>query len=140
MKNPDSGATFEPAIEYVGNRTIVAVLRDMAGMGDPAGDRHTWQTVSTDMGVSFSPLVDILDLAHVEQYTFGEQRAQIMIESDRDGDGSPDADSGWLELYNGSSVYSVSGLSSSHWRLRLRLSATAASGSPRVVQVRVTPR
>ncbi len=52
-KNPASGATFEPAIEYVGNRTIVAVLRGLAG------DRHTWQTVSTDMGVSFSPLVDI---------------------------------------------------------------------------------
>ncbi len=59
MEKPDSGATFEPAIEYVGNRTIVAVLRDAAGMGDPAGDRHTWQTISTDMGVSFSPLADI---------------------------------------------------------------------------------
>ena len=53
MDDPDAGATFEPAIEYVGNRTIVAVLRDYPGNG------HTWQSVSTDMGASFSPLVDI---------------------------------------------------------------------------------
>lgn len=33
--NPDSRATFEPAIAYAGNRTIVAVLRDMAGTSDP---------------------------------------------------------------------------------------------------------
>jgi hypothetical protein len=54
-----SRATFEPAIEYVGNRTIVAVLRD----AEPgaSGGCHTWQTVSTDMGVSFAPLVDIAD-------------------------------------------------------------------------------
>ena len=52
-KDPNGGATFEPAIEYVGNRTIVAVLRD------GAGDRYTWQTVSTDMGASFGPLQEI---------------------------------------------------------------------------------
>ncbi len=54
-----SRATFEPAIEYVGNRTIVAVLRD----AEPAasGGCYTWQTVSTDMGASFAPLVDISD-------------------------------------------------------------------------------
>ena len=52
-KDPDGGATFEPAIEYVGNRTIVAVLRDAAG------NRHTWQTVSTDMGATFAPLEEI---------------------------------------------------------------------------------
>ncbi len=50
--NPDSGATFEPAIEYVGDRTIVSVLRDYA-------NQHTWQTVSTDMGLTFSTPVDI---------------------------------------------------------------------------------
>ena len=83
---------------------------------------------------------DNLDIAHVEQYTFGEQRVQMMIEADRDGDGNPDANSGWRELYNGSNVYPVSGLRSSHWRLRLRLSATDAAGSPKVVQVRITPR
>lgn len=49
----DSGATFEPGIEYIGNRTIIAVMRD------GAGNRHTWQSVSRDMGESFSPLVDI---------------------------------------------------------------------------------
>ena len=48
-KQPQGGATFEPAIEYVGNRTIVAILRD------GAGNRYTWQTTSTDMGASFSP-------------------------------------------------------------------------------------
>ncbi len=64
----------------------------------------------------------------------------MMIEADRDGDGSPDADSGWRELYNGSNVYAVSGLRSSHWRLRLHLSATEPAGSPKIVQVRVTPR
>jgi hypothetical protein len=52
-----SRATFEPAVEYVGNRTIVAVLRD----AEPgaSGGGYTWQTVSTDMGASFAPLVDI---------------------------------------------------------------------------------
>lgn len=55
-----SGATFEPALEYVGNRTIVSVLRDMTNASsDPAGDRHTWQTVSANMGTSFAPLTDI---------------------------------------------------------------------------------
>ncbi len=254
MKNPDSGATFEPAIEYVGKRTIVAVLRDVAGTGDPAGDRRTWQTVSADMGASFSPLVDIsakisggmpngawqrariykesnpdfqhgnpldyargegrlwgfgihctgggwgasphtrkpavywsddngqswfgpqllhgpmypgtdtgygdlkrrrdgtfvaatyycppdnLNIADVEQYTFGEQRAKAMIEADRDGDGTPDASSGWCELYNGANVYAVSGLSASRWRLKLHLSTVAPAGSPKIVQVRVSPR
>ena len=57
IRDSSSRPTFEPAIEYVGNRTIVAVLRAM----EPAasGGRHTWQTVSTDMGDSFAPLVDI---------------------------------------------------------------------------------
>lgn len=60
VRKPFSGATFEPAIEYVGKRTIVSVLRDMTEAGaDPAGDRHTWQTVSTDMGATFGSLVDI---------------------------------------------------------------------------------
>ncbi len=52
--DPDAGPTFEPAIEYVGNRTIVAVMRGLK-------TRHTWQSVSTDMGVTFSPQVDIAD-------------------------------------------------------------------------------
>lgn len=59
MRNRGSKATFEPAIEYVGNRTIVAILRD----AEPgaSGGCHTWQTVSTDMGRSFGPLFDIAD-------------------------------------------------------------------------------
>ncbi len=248
QKSPDSVATFEPAIEYVGNRTIVAVLRHG---GAAAGNRkqRTWQTISTDMGASFRPIADIsakingglpngswqrarlykesnpcfqhnspldcargegrlwgfglhsneggytrkpvvywsddnaqswhgpqllhgpmypgtdtgygdlkrrrdgtfvaatyycppdnLDIADVEQYTFGGQRARIMIEADRDGDGNPDADSGWRELYNGSNVYAVSGLGASRWRLKLRLDSIGSAGSPKVVQVKVSPR
>jgi hypothetical protein len=57
IRDSSSRATFEPAIEYVGNRTIVAVLRAMEP--GASGGRHTWQTVSTDMGASFAPLVDI---------------------------------------------------------------------------------
>ena len=52
-KSADSGATFEPAIEYVGNRTIVAILRDASG------DNRTWRTFSHDMGASFSAPEDI---------------------------------------------------------------------------------
>ena len=248
QKSPDSVATFEPAIEYVGNRTIVAVLRH-GGAG--AGDRkqRTWQTASTDMGVSFSPLVDIsakingglpnaswqrariykesnpcfqhdnrlnyargegrlwgfgihstkggytrkpvvywsddnaqswhgpqllhgpmhpgtdtgygdlkrrrdgtfvaatyycppdnLNTADVEQYTFGGQRAKMMIEADRDGDGKADADSGWRELYNGAHVHAVSGLAARRWRLKLHLDSTHTSGSPEIVQVKVSLR
>jgi len=57
MRKQGTKPTFEPAIEYVGNRTIVAVLRDADRFGSGGG--HTWQTVSTDMGASFAPLVDI---------------------------------------------------------------------------------
>ena len=51
--DPNSPASMEPAIEYVGNRTIVAVMRD------GVKNRRTWQCVSTDMGASFSRPVDI---------------------------------------------------------------------------------
>ncbi|MEA1951350.1 MAG: sialidase family protein, partial [Planctomycetota bacterium] len=53
-KDPRGGATFEPAIEYVGKRTIVAVMRGLR-------NRRTWQAISTNMGASFSPPVDISD-------------------------------------------------------------------------------
>ena len=46
-------AAFEPAVEYLGNRTIIAILRDNAARN------CTWQTKSTDMGASFAPLSDI---------------------------------------------------------------------------------
>jgi len=238
----DGGATFEPAIEYVGRRTIVAVMRDAAG------NRHTWQTVSTNMGASFSPPVDISDkinggvpnglwqrarlykesnpyfqldnqldyargegrlwgfglhsmgggytrkpvvywsddngqswlgpellhgpmrpgtdtgygdlkrrvdgtfvaatyyadrkstVADVEQYTFGGERAKVKIEADRDGDGSPDADSGWREVHNGRNAFSLSALGATHWRLRLFLSSPNQAGSPRIRSVRIAPR
>ncbi len=240
--NPDSGATFEPAIEYVGNRTIVAVMRDAAG------NRHTWQSVSRDMGASFSPLVEISDqvnggapngvwqrvrlykesnpyfqfnnkldyskdegrlwgfglhsngggytrkpvvywsdddgrswngpellhgtmspgtdtgygdlkrrvdntfvaatyyatrdskVADVEQYTFGGDRVSLRVEVDRDGDGSPDASSGWRDVYGGRDMLSVSLLAAPRWRLSLLLSATQTSGSPEVSSVVVTPQ
>ena len=51
----NSGATVEPAIEYVGNRTIVAVMRD------GVHNRWTWQAISTDMGAFFSKTVHIGD-------------------------------------------------------------------------------
>ena len=49
-------AAIEPSIEYVGNRTIVSVIR---GYNDSLG--NTWQAVSTDMGASFGPQFDISD-------------------------------------------------------------------------------
>ena len=241
-KDPDGGATFEPAIEYVGERTIVAVMRDAAG------NRRTWQTVSTDMGASFETPVDISDKinggisngswqrvrlykesnpyfqynnrldyargegrlwgfglhsmgggytrkpvvywsddngkswqgpqllhgpmhpgtdtgygdlkrrvdntllaatyycqprdsseADLEQYTFGGERARLMIEVDRNGDGSPDADSGWHEIYNGRSVLARFSLSAPRWRVQLQLRSNDSSDSPRIRRVRLTP-
>ncbi|CAI8025380.1 hypothetical protein GBAR_LOCUS14666 [Geodia barretti] len=244
--DPAGRATFEPAIEYVGDRTIVAVLRDAARRerGDPG---CTWQAVSTDMGASFSAPVDISDridggvpgglwqrarlyqesnpsfqcgnrldfaagegrlwgfglhsigggytrkpvvyhshdhgrswrgpellhgpmrpgtdtgygdlkrrvdgtfvaatyyanrdstVADVEQYTFGGERAQVMVEADRDGDGMPNLDSGWRELHDGENLVTVSGLPAERWRLRLALSATETSGWPSVRRFTVTP-
>ena len=241
-KEPDRGATFEPAIEYVGQRTIVAVMRDAAG------NRRTWQTVSTDMGASFDTPVDISDkinggvpnglwqrvrlykdsnpyfqhnnqldysrgegrlwgfglhsngggytrkpvvywsddngrswegpqllhgtmypgtdtgygdlkrridntylgatyyanrdstVADLEQYTFGGERAKVMIEADRNGDGIPDSSSQWHEVYNGRTVISRSTRSAPRWRFRLHLSSSNSSGSPRIRSVKITPR
>ena len=241
--DPDSGATFEPAIEYVGNRTIVAVMRDATG------NRRTWQAISTDMGGSFGAPVDISDqvnggvenglwqrarlykesnphfqhnsdrrshargegrlwgfglhsmgggytrkpvvywsddngntwngpellhgpmhpgtdtgygdlkrrsdgtfvaatyyanrdstVADVEQYTFGGQRAKVMIEADREGDAKPGPDSGWRELCHGLNTFALSGLETGRWRLRLRLSSPDPAASPRIRRVTVTPR
>jgi len=241
-KAPNGGATFEPAIEYVGNRTIVAVMRDAAG------NRHTWQTISTDMGASFSRPIDISDninggvenglwqrarlykesnpyfqhnnqlncvrgegrlwgfglhsngggytrkpvvywsddngrawhgpqllhgqmypgtdtgygdlkrrvdntfvattyyanrdstIADVEQYTFGGERAKVIIEVDCDGDGVPDASSGWYEVYNGRNVFGLSSLLAARWRLRLVLSSTSTACSPKIHRVKITLR
>jgi hypothetical protein len=242
-RDPDSSAAFEPAIEYVGNRTIVGVMRGYR-------NRRTWQTISTDMGVSFSQQTDISDqikgsvsnglwqrarlykesnpyfqynnqlnyarsegrlwgfgihsmgggytrkpvvywsddngkswhgpellhgpmhpgtdtgygdlkrrvdgtfvaatyycqpgnrstVADVEQYTFGGERAKVMVEADRDGDGVPDADSAWCEVYNGWNVFSLSALRGARWRLRLLLSSTNTAGSPKIRRAKITPR
>ena len=240
--DPDGGATFEPAIEYVGNRTVVAVMRDAAD------NRRTWQSVSTDMGSSFSPPVDIssqvdagvpngvwqrvrlykesnpyfqyknrLDYskgegrlwgvglhsngggytrkpvvywsddngqtwkgpellhgalypgtdtgygdlkrridntfvaatyyatrdsttADVEQYTFGGERARLIIETDQDGDGEPDVDSGWRELHSGSNVIPLSSLSPRRWRFRLFLSSNDKVRGPKIGSVDIAVR
>ena len=74
--DPDSSATYEPAIEYVGNRTIVAVLRCSS-----TNQQRTWQAVSTDMGVSFSPQTDISDQIKGGVPNGRWQRARIYKES-----------------------------------------------------------
>jgi len=238
---PMTHRNFEPAVEYVGNRTIVAVMRGMA-------NDYTWQSVSTNMGASFSPPIDISDkinggipnglwqrarlykesnpyfqynnqlnyargegrlwgfglhsigggytrkpvvywsddngeswhgpellhgpmypgtdtgygdlkrrvdntfvaatyyanrdstIADVEQYTFGGERAKMMIEVDSDGDGAPDASSAWYEVYNGRNVFCLSSLSAARWRFRLVLSSTNTAGSPKIRRVKITPR
>ena len=74
QSDPDAHATFEPAIEYVGNRTIVAVMRDYH-------TRHTWQSVSADMGATFSPQVDIANQINGGVANGQWQRARIFKES-----------------------------------------------------------
>ncbi len=239
---PHEGPNFEPAIEYVGNRTIVAVLRGLQ-------NKRTWQTVSTNMGASFSPPVDIsaginggipnglwqrtrlykesnpffqctnqLDFARgegrlwgfglhsmgggytrkpvvywsddngqswlgpellhgpmhpgtdtgygdlkrrvdgtfvaatyycppgskssvadLEQYTFGGEKAQVMIEADRNGDGAPDANSAWREVRDGQNAFSLSDFEAAQWRLRISLNSTETSGSPKILRVKIAP-
>ncbi len=240
-EQPESGATFEPAIEYVGNRTIVAILRD------GAGTRHTWQTISTDMGASFAPLEEISDkinggisnglwqrarlykesnpyfqydnpmdyskgegrlwgfgihsmgggytrkpvvywsddngsswqgpellhgpmhpgtdtgygdmkrrvdntfvaatyyadresdVADLEQYTFGGARGRLLLESDSDGDGNPEAESRWYELLDGDNAFSVSSLPGSRWRVTLRLSGSNTDQKTAISHIEIAP-
>ena len=240
-KNPQGGATFEPAIEYVGNRMIVAILRD------GAGNRYTWQTSSTDMGATFAPLEDITpkikggvpngrwqrarlykesnpyfqhdnlldyskgegrlwgfgihsmgggytrkpvvywlddngsswqgpellhgpmhpgtdtgygdmkrrvdntfvaatyyadrdsDVADLEQYTFGGARGRLLLESDSDGDGDPEANSGWRELRDGDNVFSVSSLSGGRWRVTFQLSGGTPDAKIAISQIEIAP-
>ena len=237
---PHSGAAFEPAIEYVGKRTIVAILRDSPG-------NHTYQSVSADMGRSFSDPVDVSDqvdggvtdgawkrarlykdsnptfqhgnrldyaagegrlwgfglhsigkkrtrkpcvywsddngrtwqgpqllhgkmhpgtdagygdlkrrvddtyvgaayyatrdstVSDIEQYTFGGGRARLMVEVDRDADGTADARSRWFEVYNGRSSFTPAELRATRWRLRLQLQSSRGAGSPRIRRVQLTP-
>ena len=74
-RDPEGFAAFEPAIEYVGDRTIVSVLRD------GAGSRRTWQSESTDMGASFTPLRDISDQVDGAVPSGVWQRARLYKES-----------------------------------------------------------
>jgi len=240
-KNPQGGATFEPAIEYVGNRMIVAILRD------GAGNRYTWQTSSTDMGATFAPLEEITpkikggvpngrwqrarlykesnpyfqhdnlldyskgegrlwgfgihsmgggytrkpvvywsddngsswqgpellhgpmhpgtdtgygdmkrrvdntfvaatyyadrdsDVADLEQYTFGGARGRLLLESDSDGDGDPEANSVWRELRDGDNVFSVSSLSGGRWRVTFQLSGGTPDAKIAISQIEIAP-
>ncbi|MFQ6008580.1 MAG: hypothetical protein ACE5K8_06460 [Candidatus Zixiibacteriota bacterium] len=75
----------------------------------------------------------------MEQYTFGGERAKVMIEADSDGDGAPDASSGWYEVYNGRNVFCLSSLSAARWRLKLALSSTNTDGSSKIRRVKITP-
>ena len=232
-------STFEPAVEYLGNRSILAILRPASN------NRHTWKSISTNMGISFSPLEEISSdvnggmpngvwqrvrlykesnpffqfqnqrnytagegrlwgfgihsngggytrkpvvywsddhgnswngpeslhgemfpgtdtgygdikrrmngtfvaatyyatrdsqIADLEQYTFGGERAQWMLEADRDGDGRPDTTTCWYELYGGANETSVSSLQGRYWRIRMKLNATETSGSPRIDQLKI---
>ena len=240
-KSPLSRATFEPAIEYVGKRTIIAVMRDATG------NKRTWQTLSTNMGDSFDQLIDISDkinggvpnglwqrarlykesnpyfqynnpmsythgegrlwgfglhsngggytrkpvvywsddngqswngpqllhgpihpgtdtgygdmkrrndntfvattyyanqdstVADVEQYTFGGKRTRMMIEVDHDGNGIPNANSVWYEVYNGQNIFCLSSLPATRWRLKWHLSSTDTVGKLKINNVKVTP-
>jgi hypothetical protein len=78
--------------------------------------------------------------ADLEQYTFGGERARLMIEVVRNGDGSPDANSGWCEIYHGRSVFAQSSLSAPRWRFRLNLRSNKRTDSPRIRRLEITPR
>jgi len=61
--------------------------------------------------------------ADVEQYTFGGQKATLIIETDRDGDGVSEADSHQHELHNGKNIIPLSSLPARRWRFGLLLSS-----------------
>ncbi|MEA3340152.1 MAG: hypothetical protein U9R15_09315, partial [Chloroflexota bacterium] len=76
--------------------------------------------------------------ADVEQYTFGGERATLIIETDRDGDGIPEADSRRCELYSGKNVVPVSSLPAHRWRLRLLLGSNNKVRGPKISSVGIT--
>ena len=78
--------------------------------------------------------------ADLEQYTFGGERARLMIEVDRNGDGLPDANSGWREIYGGRSVFAQSSLSAPRWRFRLNLRSSQPTDSPKIRCLTIIPR
>ena len=55
-----------------------------------------------------------------------------MVEFDEDGDGQPEADSGWRELCDGPNSISLRSPSSRRWRLRLVLAANELSNGPMI--------
>lgn len=78
-------------------------------------------------------------MADVEQYTFGGERARMMIEVDHDGDGVPNASSAWYEVYNGRNVFCLSSLPAIRWRLKWHLSSTNTAGLLKIDRVKITP-
>ena len=78
-------------------------------------------------------------IADLEQYTFGGERTRLMIEVDRDADGTADARSRWFEVYDGRSSFSPAGFRAARWRFNLQLRSTVSAGSPRIRRVRITP-
>lgn len=63
-----------------------------------------------------------------------------MIEADRDGNGTPDVNSGWREIHDGRNAISLSTLGAARWRLKMGLNSTKTSGSPKILRVKITPR
>ncbi len=79
-------------------------------------------------------------VADTEQYTFGGKRIRLSIEVDRNGDGRPDADTGWREIYNGRSRLNLAVPEGRQWRYRLLLSATATGEPPAVGSLELQPQ
>ena len=78
-------------------------------------------------------------VADVEQYTFGGKRTRMMIEVDHDGNGIPNANSVWYEVYNGQNIFCLSSLPATRWRLKWHLSSTDTVGKLKINNVKVTP-
>ncbi len=128
------------AVAQFANQTIQVVIKGSeTPYTDASGVRHTWY------GRCMIAIVDenrwIMALrSGISHIAWNTPRKRDTIHLLTSSDGNPDADSGWRELYNGSNVYAVSGLGASRWRLRLHLDSIGLAGSPRIVQVKVSPR
>ena len=79
------------------------------------------------------------DVADLEQYTFGGARGRLLLESDSDGDGNPEAESGWYELLDGDNAFSVSSLPGSRWRVTLRLSGSNTDQKTAISHIEIAP-
>lgn len=64
------------------------------------------------------------------QINFGGKRGRVMIEVDTDGDGVPDENSSWQEIYNETNTIDLSSLSTANWRIRYNISSNTTSSTP----------